>query len=51
MGEGERRQGMREKIFSKTFLHTIVDVKIFEKAKFRTYKCTKRQAAILKKKH
>ena len=24
MGGGERRQGMREKMFSKTFLHTIV---------------------------
>jgi hypothetical protein len=25
MGGGERRQGMRGKMFSKTFLHTIVD--------------------------
>jgi hypothetical protein len=26
MGGGERRQGMREKMFTKTFLHTIVQM-------------------------
>ena len=30
MGGGERRQGMREKMFSKTFLHTIVVFRISE---------------------